>query len=1007
MVLQLGSAQSLLPVLFKKAPAVLLFFLYSFCAYCQVTDPNFDHFTVKEGLPSEQIYNCVQDKEGYLWIGTDAGVSRYDGKAFKNYNIDNGLGDSEIHEVYQDALGRIWFIPFSGKLTYYFKGTIYQQNIDKLMEEPSSNISNHFLMAEDGRENLYITKIGSSRIMKLTGINAKPEFYNLTGLLEQGERLLEFYGTSQGQVYCLSDYNHLFLLGNSFVKNVTPPQFLAEEQPSRFYANHLLSSGYVLFSGAKGLYIMRDFKISLLIPTEKLPSASKSNFILIKFDQHNNLWLNDLHSSTIFYKFSKGGYERPMLLLKNMFSITTCDHENNIWFSTANGLYRLNYDKLRDKTGFNINQHLLARKVISCLTDKDSGLWLGYSNGYISRIKDTNVIHYNLKRPQRINNRIVQMRTDSAGNILIGSDETVAIIRRINPGIYGRVTQFRNEDGSELRCYTKNIFFNRKGKAFVSDPFSSQLLQLNIKTGKVRRKNLNNNNARRFISFFDKDDRLYTSTIQGFNVLENGVSTNLARQNDRFNVRMQDYAENAEGIIFLATYNNGLIAMKDKKCLSVMPRISNQALICRRLYLKNDTLYAATNYGLAILIFSDQQFKLIKLIGGLDGLVSSDVYDLTFLGNKLFIATSHGISVFGTKLRPETKSPAPVLILKSVQVDDKLYSVKEQLELSHKTKHIRINFIAPVLDKPELVRYRYRFGSSESWQTTSSDFIEFSKLKPGTYNIMIQAKKYNSDWGLPCRIDFVLSPPVYSTLWFIVFVVLVLGIGLFFMIRSFLRKKFREQLYVLQQKQAIEKERIRIAANIHDDLGAELTNITILSRILKYDAWSNQDQSARILNKLESSSSQLISKMNDVIWTLNTRNHTFNNLATHIRNYVNSLNETADTGIRVVIEDSVQADRPLMAELAVNVFLIAKELLQNAIKHAQAEEIRIIMALSDKDTALLLKYSDNGIGFDSNKEYRGNGLYNIRRRVKESGGTIDIFSQPQKGCRITIVFPLR
>jgi signal transduction histidine kinase len=303
------------------------------------------------------------------------------------------------------------------------------------------------------------------------------------------------------------------------------------------------------------------------------------------------------------------------------------------------------------------------------------------------------------------------------------------------------------------------------------------------------------------------------------------------------------------------------------------------------------------------------------------------------------------------------------------------------------------------------VLYRYRFSPAEKWQLTSADFIEFSKLKPGAYRIQIQAKKYNSSWGLPAKIDFVIRPPFYSTLWFMILAILFLGTCLFFIIRSFLRKKLREQLYALQQKQAIEKERIKIAANIHDDIGAELTNITILSGILKRDAWLDKEESAKLLNKLESSSSQLISKMNDVIWTLNTRNHTFKKLVAHIRNYITSLCEATGSQIRMIADDTAQADLPLTTELTVNAFLITKELLQNAIKHSQASRVQLTVMQSDRET-MIIKYEDNGIGFDSSKDYEGNGLYNIRRRTKESRGEITAFSEVNKGCNILVEFPL-
>jgi len=996
-----------IPAAGKYFFAALLILLFV-TTQSQVSNSNFDHFTIKEGLPSEQIYNCYQDREGFLWIGTDAGVSRFDGKVFKNYNIDDGLGDNEIHEVYQDAHNRIWFFPFSGKLSYYYKGKIYIQDIAALSEGASLGATSHILLAEDLGGNFYLSRAGSTKIIKMAGITGKPSVYNLSGLLEPGEVFTTFFGNSRNQAFCISSRNRLIALGDSLIKDVTPAGFLKEESPGRFYPNHQLYTCYLLFSGKKGIYELRDSTARLLIPNEKMPLSNYTDFLQVKYDRYHNLWLNHLYYNTRFYKFSNGRYEEGVTILDSIFSLTTCDNENNIWFSANDGLYKTTYAKIHDKTTFDINHNLLARKIISCAIDKDSGLWLGYSNGYISRIKGKSVVHYNLKIERRTNNRIVQIKITPTGNVLIGTDETVALSHRLKAGEYSSPSFFKKITGEDYKCSTKNIFLNSRGEAFLAEPFYNRLLWLDERSLRVRQgiKSLNVNSSRRFSSFFDKQNRLYTSTIDGFIVLENGIFTNLAARNESFKVRIQDYAESPAGIIFLATYNNGLIAMKDKEFICAMPRFNDQTVICRRICLKDDTLYVATNCGIAVLVFTENKFRLIKMVSGSDGLISVDVNDLAFSGNRLFAATSHGVSSFETIHRRTDPMTAPTLVLSNIQADDKTYPVPGIPDLSYKTKLIRINFIAPVLNKPELTLYRYRFNPSDNWQVTSANFIEFSKLKPGSYGIVLQAKRYNSDWSTPEKLNFRITPPFYSTVWFILFAILALATSLFLVIRSFLGKKFREQLYVLQQKEAVEKERNRIAADIHDDIGAELTNIAILSRVLKFSTDNEKNEALKIVDKIESSSQQVITKMNEVIWTLNAKNYTLKNLMAHIRNYVTSLRENTGMNVDLFLSEITLVNYPLTAEFTGNVFLVVKELLQNAVKHSQADNIKINFNLHTIHN-LHIQYTDSGVGFDIQRETQGNGLKNVRRRVAESKGVIEIFSEKNKGCEITVTFPLK
>src|ERR1043166_8050652 len=85
----------------------------------------YDHYTVNSGLPTQTTYNVLQDKRGFLWITTNAGVSRFDGKKFENFTTEDGLGDNEILNLIEDKKGRIWFVPFSHKVSYYYHGTFY------------------------------------------------------------------------------------------------------------------------------------------------------------------------------------------------------------------------------------------------------------------------------------------------------------------------------------------------------------------------------------------------------------------------------------------------------------------------------------------------------------------------------------------------------------------------------------------------------------------------------------------------------------------------------------------------------------------------------------------------------------------------------------------------------------------------------------------------------------------------------------------------------------------
>lgn len=237
------------------------------------------------------------------------------------------------------------------------------------------------------------------------------------------------------------------------------------------------------------------------------------------------------------------------------------------------------------------------------------------------------------------------------------------------------------------------------------------------------------------------------------------------------------------------------------------------------------------------------------------------------------------------------------------------------------------------------------------------------------------------------------------------FFILAVALLLSLIIKLALEKKFRTKLYAVQLQEAVLKERNRIAADMHDDIGAELTNIAVLSKILKQAAASNSEESLKIATKIETSSNQVITKINETIWILNAPNHSLKNLAAHIRSYAASLCDYSLTPLIIHINDTIRIPVPLTAEFTRDVFLLTKELLQNAIKHSGATHITLHFYMSGFDR-LCISYGDDGVGFNTAKIKKGNGIDNIRRRVANHKGAVTIASVLKQGCSIKIILPL-
>jgi signal transduction histidine kinase len=228
------------------------------------------------------------------------------------------------------------------------------------------------------------------------------------------------------------------------------------------------------------------------------------------------------------------------------------------------------------------------------------------------------------------------------------------------------------------------------------------------------------------------------------------------------------------------------------------------------------------------------------------------------------------------------------------------------------------------------------------------------------------------------------------------------------------RRRTRRKLERLQRQQAVERERIRIARDIHDDLGASLTRITMLSESARSDL-INPQQVAGHLDQIHHTARELTRAMGEVVWAVNPRHDTLDSVAAYLEEFGQNLLRTA--GIRCKMDMPSQFPAQVItAEVRHNLFLAFKEALHNAIKHADASEVRI--SLTVKPAAFTLTVEDNGHGFaaeallgetrsDPPHAAAGNGLMNMRQRLAEIGGRCKIESAGGKGTKVTFTVVLK
>jgi signal transduction histidine kinase len=347
-----------------------------------------------------------------------------------------------------------------------------------------------------------------------------------------------------------------------------------------------------------------------------------------------------------------------------------------------------------------------------------------------------------------------------------------------------------------------------------------------------------------------------------------------------------------------------------------------------------------------------------------------------------------------------------------------LRALAAPLRLGPGHRKLAIDFAALSFTSPENVQFRYRLsGFDANWvEAGAGHSATYPRLPAGNYVFRVLACNNAGVWNQTgAGLGFTVSPFFWETWWFKAsggLATLLLAGGSAFVVS---RRRYHRKLRRLEARRALEQERARIAKDIHDDLGASLTRISLLSQPARAGA-EDTKAATENLEQIYTTARDLTQAMGEVVWAVNPEHDTFDSLANYISHYAQNFLRVA--GIRCRLEVPMQLPhQALSAEIRHNLFLAFKEALNNVVKHAEASEVRI--SLSPVPFGFELLVADNGKGFhfnghsaralgqDATRATPGNGLANMRSRLQEIGGDCEVESEPGTGTKITFRVTLK
>jgi signal transduction histidine kinase/sugar lactone lactonase YvrE len=396
---------------------------------------------------------------------------------------------------------------------------------------------------------------------------------------------------------------------------------------------------------------------------------------------------------------------------------------------------------------------------------------------------------------------------------------------------------------------------------------------------------------------------------------------------------------------------------------------------------------------------------------------------------KLWFGMSGGVVVLDPRRLLVDLTPLPVLV-EEVVVNGRTLPQKFAPPAATATQHeddparlpsdlrsLEIRFTALNFSAPEKIRFRHRLDSFDpDWvEGGTARSVSYGRLPYGSYTFRVQAGSGDAWTEQGAAFRFLIPAPAWRSAWALTIYVAVAVMLVAGTARVMFNRRLRRRLAVLAQQQAMERERMRIAQDMHDEIGSKLTKISFMSERAKGEL-QGQEPVARKLDSIALTSRDLLQSLDEIVWAVNPHNDTLENLAAYLGHYATEYLQNTAVECELHIPQGLP-HYPLSAETRHNLFLAFEESLNNALKHGRASRIRVHMRAEPR--LFEIQIEDNGCGFDAEAILSadqnsgvlagrriGNGLRNIQQRLAEPGGSCTIRSTPGQGTTVILSVPL-
>ena len=920
----------------------------------------FRSYSIELGLSESVAHALVQDNRGYIWVGTGYGLNRFDGTTFKQYYEEDGLANNRVHSLFQDRESTIWVGTETGISTLHGDSLVTPESVLELSRYAILDIF------EDNSGNYWFGTDGNGlwKLQTNGQLISIDETYGLPV-----ERVRAVRQTSDGTIWAGSRE------GLVKIDDDHAEYFSTEHGLPELRIRDLFIDEYDrIWIGSRGGLVRYHNEEFTVFGAEH--GLNDERIQTITIEDSSRIWLGTESGVSLFDGETFQNFSREEGVPAVIVYSSIIDLEGNIWFGTLGGGISIFVGDYFNS--YNIDNGLTNNVVTGFEEDSQNNIWIATYGGGILKYDGTQ-LHPYTEADGLIDNKVYSIHEDSQNRLWIGTREGISIFdgesfTSVSDDLYPfRVVRKIYEDieNNEFWIATYNDgVFQLRDEGYIQHHIGNGFLHNTVMDIKQ-----------------DKNGNFWFATYGGAAKFD-GHQFNFLTIADGLpsNGVIQVHIDHNEDVWF-STFNG--IARYDGENVDVITESERRETISYfTLQDKNNKYYVGTNRGLfhiepEILLRSDDRYELLKafrIFNRNQGLIANELNagaSLLASDGTIWLGTVEGLSRFFPEQVRKNNSP-PGIEFEEILVSGKEIRSGRTHQFNHDQNFVQISYSGLSYEAPDQVLYEYRMrGLGQGWQTTRERIIRYPSLSPGHYEFELRA--YNAD-GIRSEktagFTFNIMRPFYFQWWFLLLAALLLiGLVLFY-VRYF---RVRKQV-------DIERMRVQIASDLHDDVGSSLTELALQTDFLQ--AGNVSDDIKTTLQQLGEHSRKIVSSLDDIVWSIDSRNDTAGDLTDRMQDYVNQLFANGEVEFHYNF-GQLREHEKLPVDVKENVYLIFKEAINNVVKHSNASKVDIHFSISGKNFELIV--SDNGTQIKSNRK-SGQGLRNIRMRAERIGSSVDINS---------------